>query len=164
MNRGIFLLLGTNQGDRLDNLTRARHSLEQILGKIKNSSGIYKTAAWGMTNQPDFYNQVIEIDTRHTPRQVLDHMLLIEQDLGRVRTEKWGPRIIDIDLLFYKDSIISEPGLIVPHPGIVHRKFTLVPLVEIAPDLVHPVAKKNMQDLLIACGDSLPVENLGLRG
>jgi 2-amino-4-hydroxy-6-hydroxymethyldihydropteridine diphosphokinase len=160
MNRGIFLLLGSNQGDRLENLDLAKKAIGRHIGRILKNSGIYKTAAWGKTDQPDFYNQVVEIDTALSPLNLLDQILFIEHILGRVRTEKWGPRIIDIDLLFYGNTILNQPTLTVPHPSIASRKFTLAPLAEIASEFLHPQLHKNMKTLLEECADILNVEKI----
>jgi 2-amino-4-hydroxy-6-hydroxymethyldihydropteridine diphosphokinase len=160
MKSGIFLLLGSNQGDSRGNLSRAREALQTLIGPIVTTSSLYRTAAWGKTNQPDFYNQVIQIDTALEPHTLLDKILNIEQRLGRIRKEKWGPRIIDIDILFYHDKINNTTDLILPHPGIPIRRFTLVPLDEIAPELYHPVLKKQIRTLLKECSDLSEVEKV----
>jgi 2-amino-4-hydroxy-6-hydroxymethyldihydropteridine diphosphokinase len=159
MNSNIFLLLGTNLGDRTSNLDRARQEISAI-GDIKATSSIFKTAAWGKTDQPAFYNQVIKISTFLAPVILLEKILSIEAVMGRVRDEKWGPRIIDIDILFFDDKIINTSALTVPHPGIPDRMFTLLPLHELAPLLVHPVLKKNISTLLKESTDTLEVERL----
>jgi 2-amino-4-hydroxy-6-hydroxymethyldihydropteridine diphosphokinase len=122
MKSGIFLLLGSNQGDSRGNLSRAREAIQTLIGPIVTTSSFYRTAAWGKTNQPDFYNQVIQIDTVLEPHTLLDRILNIEYRLGRIRKEKWGPRIIDIDILFYHDKINNTADLILPHPGIPIRR------------------------------------------
>jgi 2-amino-4-hydroxy-6-hydroxymethyldihydropteridine diphosphokinase len=157
MNNGIFLLLGTNQGDKTKNLKQAIAAIGRLPAVIINESSIYRTAAWGKTDQHEFYNQVIEIGTVLTPQQLLKNILEIETDMGRVRNEKWGPRIIDIDILFYQDAAVNDDNLTIPHPGITGRRFTLIPLVEIAPEFTHPVLKKSMEVLLFECTDSLEV-------
>lgn len=158
INNSVFLLLGSNLGDSRQQLSAARLRLEQEVGKILKQSGIYKTAAWGKTDQPDFYNQVIELSTTLDAYQVLDKILSIETELGRVREEKWGSRLIDIDILFMGEMCIDSPRLKIPHPGIAERKFTLVPLAEIAPDFQHPILNKKMFTLLRECTDPLPVD------
>lgn len=152
-----FLLLGSNEGDRMHILSEARKRIESIAGKIKKASSVYETAAWGNTQQAAFLNQVIELETKLVPTTLLPELLAIEAGLGRVRKEKWGKRTIDIDILYYGDSIIQEPKLTIPHPEIAKRKFTLVPLVELAPDLIDPVTRKSMQQMLLECGDELEV-------
>jgi 2-amino-4-hydroxy-6-hydroxymethyldihydropteridine diphosphokinase len=158
MESDIFLLLGTNQGDRNQHLLMARELIDRNAGKILRFSSIYKTAAWGNTDQPEFYNQVIEIETNYSPSALLIEILRIEELIGRKRLEKWGPRVIDIDILFFKDEIIDDTLLKLPHPGIPERRFTLIPMVEIAPEREHPVLKKSMQTLLLECPDTLSVE------
>jgi 2-amino-4-hydroxy-6-hydroxymethyldihydropteridine diphosphokinase len=153
MKSGIFLLLGSNLGNATENLSRARQSVAGRVGAIENTSSVYRTAAWGNTDQPDFHNQVIEVDTDLEPRALLDEILQIEKKLGRVRDVKWGPRVIDIDILIYGDRVINQPDLIIPHVGIPVRRFTLIPLQEIAADLVHPVLQKKISKLLEECTD-----------
>jgi 2-amino-4-hydroxy-6-hydroxymethyldihydropteridine diphosphokinase len=160
MNKGVFLLLGTNQGNRHENLAQARQLITKNAGKILIFSSIYKTAAWGKAEQPDFYNQVIEIETNAAAGELLTKLQQIELEMGRVRIEKWGPRIIDIDILFFGEQIVSTTTLTVPHPGIPERRFTLVPLAEIAPEFQHPLLKLNVRSLLSACKDPLPVERV----
>ncbi len=158
MNNGIFLLLGSNEGYPLRNLREAAARIEKAAGKIVTGSSVFKTAAWGFSQQPDFYNQVLEIESDCAPEQLLEKLLAIEAGMGRIRSQKWGPRIIDIDILFYGQQVIHTPVLQIPHPGIPERRFTLVPLAEIAPDLLHPLLNKSMTALLEECTDSLPVE------
>lgn len=160
MNNGVYVLLGTNLGDRNTNLTRAKHYISSRVGDIITQSSIYKTLAWGNLHQPDFYNQVIEIRTTLSPEAALRIMLDIEQDMGRIREEKWGPRIIDIDILLWRDQIIKTKSLTVPHPGLPQRSFTLIPLAEIAPEFLHPESEKTITQLLSECNDTLAVEKL----
>ncbi|MFZ6009190.1 MAG: 2-amino-4-hydroxy-6-hydroxymethyldihydropteridine diphosphokinase [Bacteroidota bacterium] len=162
MNNGVFILLGSNQGHTLENLIMAQRAIRTSIGKIIRASSVYKTSAWGKTDQPDFYNQVIEVETSFEPGILLEKVLLIENELGRKRKEKWGPRIIDIDILIYQNRVVDLPALTIPHPGIPLRKFTLAPLAEIAPDLLHPILNKNILTLLKECPDSLPVEKTDL--
>jgi 2-amino-4-hydroxy-6-hydroxymethyldihydropteridine diphosphokinase len=156
-NSGIFLLLGSNLGHPLETLAEARTRIETQVGTLVNRSAVYRTAAWGKKDQPDFYNQVVEVSSRLPPDILLKKILEIERELGRVRLEKWGSRTIDIDILFIGESKIDSPHLQVPHPGIPNRKFTLGPLAEIAPDLVHPQLNKKISDLLAECPDPLMV-------
>ncbi|RKO71876.1 2-amino-4-hydroxy-6-hydroxymethyldihydropteridine diphosphokinase [Sphingobacterium puteale] len=159
MNK-IFILLGTNLGDRLRQLLRAKQAIEKQVGEILMASSIYETAAWGVEDQPAFLNQVILIKSGLSPIDCLNHTQQIELDLGRVRLKKWGQRAIDIDLLYFNDEIINYPNLIIPHPFIPERRFTLAPLAEIAPDYIHPVYKKNNVYLLHNCKDELPVKKI----
>ena len=160
MSAPIYILLGSNLGDRQENLDRARQEISRNIGPIITTSGLYKTAAWGNTDQPDFYNQVISIQYSDDPWKLLSGIQMIEQKMGRIRKEKWGPRIIDIDILFYGNSVISSNELTIPHPGIPDRKFTMLPLAEIAADFIHPTLKKSVLEMLAACKDGLPVEKL----
>ncbi len=143
----IFLLLGSNLGNRQQFLQQAAQTIEQQIGHIMLQSSIYETQAWGKTTEPDYLNQVLAVDTLLTARQVLTGILAIEQQLGRERAEKWGSRIIDIDILFYNDAIINEPDLVIPHPHLHQRKFVLEPLAQIAPAFMHPVLGKNILEL-----------------
>ncbi|GAA5044089.1 2-amino-4-hydroxy-6-hydroxymethyldihydropteridine diphosphokinase [Marivirga lumbricoides] len=157
---GIYVLLGTNMGEREENLQQALQLLAQNNIQILKLSSIYETAAWGKTDQQPFLNQVIEVSTTFNPSQLLQALLGVEAKLGRVRKEKWGERLIDLDILYYNDLIINSPHLQIPHTGIVDRRFTLVPLKEIAPDFIHPVHLKTQTTLLSLCKDELPVKRL----
>lgn len=157
MNRA-FVLTGGNLGDRNANLEMARKWIETDCGPIMNASAIYETAAWGKTDQPAFLNQVLEIHTPLNAKQLIRHILEIENKMGRLRKEKYGPRAIDIDILLFNDEIHTTAFLKIPHPEMQNRRFVLVPLVEIAATVIHPVLKKTMSDLLNDCPDSLPVK------
>ena len=156
----VILLTGGNLGDRLSRLSEARTLITETIGHIDLSSGIYETAAWGNTGQPAFLNQVLLVETSLSPEDLLKAVLSIELAMGRVRSEKWGPREIDIDILFYGEEIIHMPHLQIPHPEIPNRRFVLEPLAEIAPALVHPVLKVNMETLLRNTSDLLEVKRL----
>lgn len=131
--------------------------VNERIGHLVRTSSVYTTKAWGITRQPDFLNQVVEVATTLSPEQVLLATQEIELLLGRQKTEKWGPRIIDIDLLYYNEQVINTDGLTVPHPQIQNRRFTLAPLAEIAPQFTHPVIGKTQLQLLQECPDPLGV-------
>ncbi|MEL6924730.1 MAG: 2-amino-4-hydroxy-6-hydroxymethyldihydropteridine diphosphokinase [Bacteroidota bacterium] len=156
----IFLATGTNLGNKEANLREANRLIETRVGRILSKSSIYCTKAWGITEQADFYNQVLEVQTLLPPHVVLEQILNIEADMGRFREIKWGPRLIDIDLLFYESEIIDSPRLTVPHPELQNRNFVLVPLMEIAPALQHPVLRKDIRELYAECSDPLEVFQL----
>lgn len=156
----IFLSLGSNQGDRILNLQSAVQEIASKCGHLLNESSIYETAAWGNTNQSAFLNQVIEIQTILSPQSLLKTVLEIEESLGRVRLERWGPRLIDIDILFYGSDSINQENLTVPHPEIQNRNFVLIPLVEIAPNLIHPKFGVSVTQLLYQIDDDLSVQKL----
>jgi len=157
MNK-TYVLLGSNMGNSEELLSTAIHEIEMNVGKLIQSSGLYATAAWGNTDQPDFLNQVIVIETKQSAKETLQTVLSIEKKMGRVRTVKNAPRIIDIDILFFNKEIIHQPDLIVPHPEIQNRRFVLIPLNEIAPRFIHPVFNKSVHELLKLCNDQLNVK------
>ena len=160
MQNGVFLLLGTNLGDRASNLARAIGLLTGETVQIKGRSFIYKTAAWGKQDQPDFYNQVVEIATWLSPQQLLTYILTIEREMGRVRIEKWGERVIDIDILLYGEHVVESPSLTIPHPQLPFRRFSLVPLADLAASLVHPLTGKTISRMIDECPDTLEVIRL----
>jgi 2-amino-4-hydroxy-6-hydroxymethyldihydropteridine diphosphokinase len=156
MNKA-FLLTGGNMGNRAENLKRSCTLIEHYCGSVVKKSALYETAAWGKTDQPDYLNQVLLLDTELPPEELLRNILTIEKEMGRMRTEKYGPRNIDIDILLYNDLVINEPELKIPHPQMENRRFALVPLNEIASELVHPLFHKTILELLIECPDPLAV-------
>jgi len=143
----VFLLLGSNIGDRALFLQQAITEIEKQVGPVLKASTVHQTLAWGKTDEPDYLNQILEVETLLTAQAVLHTILGIEKQLGRERIVKWGSRTIDIDILFYGDDVISEDDLIVPHPQLQNRKFTLEPLNEIAPDFIHPVLNLSIAEL-----------------
>jgi len=158
---GIYLLLGSNIGDKRQHLSKAQKCIAEQLGDIINYSSIYLSESWGLTDQPDFVNQILEIEFTNTPEILLRQLLSIEKSMGRERAEKWTSRIIDIDILYFKDLILSGDNLQIPHPQIAERRFTLEPLTEIAPDFIHPVLGKTNAELLEVCSDPLKVQRMG---
>ena len=157
MNK-TYLLLGSNMGNSQQQLSIAIKNITEQVGTVTRLSSLYTTAAWGNANQPDFLNQVIIVSTELTPLQTINIVLLIEKKMGRVRTTKNAPRIIDIDILFFNKEIIAEKILTVPHPEIENRRFVLIPLNELSPGFTHPINKKTIHQLLAACTDTLDVK------
>jgi len=156
----VFLLLGSNLGNRKGFLKDAIQHIEEEVAPVIKTSSVYETQSWGKTDLPDYLNQVVLLQTTLPAQRVLQKILAIEIEMGRKREEKWGSRIIDIDILFYGESIIEEPNLIVPHPQLHNRRFTLEPLEEIASEFVHPVLNKNILALKKELKDSLIVKKL----
>ena len=159
MNK-VFLLIGGNMGDRLQNLHQAISLVEATCGPVIQQSAVYETAAWGKTDQAAFLNQALVLTTLLTPQELITTILSVEEQMGRRRMERNGPRVIDIDIIFYNDLVMHEPHLTIPHPQLQNRRFVLVPLVEIAPAYVHPVLHKSVTELLKECKDELAVEKL----
>ena len=157
MNK-TYLLLGSNIGNSKSSLAKASAQIKSQIGAITRQSGLYSTAAWGNTKQPDFLNQVVIVETELTALQTMQTILTIEKKMGRVRTVKNAPRIIDIDILFFNKEIIDQAELTVPHPQIQNRRFVLIPLNQLSPNLKHPLFKKNVHQLLMHCPDKLNVK------
>lgn len=153
----VYLHTGSNMGDREDNLRQANGLIEQYIGKIKEASHLYETQAWGKTDQPDFINQALMVETHQSPQEVLKNIFKIEELMGRVRSEKWASRVIDIDILLYGNQIINDKDLKIPHPHLHERNFVLVPLMEIAGEVEHPVMKLPIEEIYFECNDSLDV-------
>jgi 2-amino-4-hydroxy-6-hydroxymethyldihydropteridine diphosphokinase len=157
MNRA-YLLIGGNLGNRENNFTITRGYIEQYCGPVTRSSSLYETAAWGKTDQPSFLNQALEIETELHAEHLMKQVLQIEKFMGRERKEKYGPRVIDIDILLFNNEQYDLPFLKIPHPEMQNRRFALTPLAEIAGDIQHPVLKKSIDQLLKECPDKLEVK------
>lgn len=154
-----YLLLGSNLGDRLNYLEQAIRQIDRQVGKVISRSSVYETEAWGKEDQPGFLNIALLIQTSLDPTSVLKKVLQIEESLGRIRDERWGARLIDIDIILYGNQIIDISGVLqIPHPEMQHRKFVLQPLHEIAPEVVHPKLKQTISTLLSQLEDPLNVE------
>lgn len=147
-----YLSLGTNVGNKKENLINAINYIAEGSEVIKKSS-LYKTEPWGNKNQEEFINQVIYVKTKKSPQELMSFLLETEKRMGRERIEKWGPRIIDLDILFYDEEIIKENDLVIPHPHITERKFILIPLIEVSKRLKHPVTKQSIEWHLKTCAD-----------
>lgn len=155
MNKAI-LLIGGNLGDRTGHLREAVEQIDKQVGRVEKQSSLYETAAWGVAGQPDYLNQALLVSTEMDARTLLHTVLAIEHNIGRVRRQKWGARVIDIDIIFFNDAVINEPDLKIPHPQMQFRQFVLVPLMEILPDWEHPVLHQSVSTLLTNCTDQLP--------
>ena len=153
----LFLSLGGNLGNTREIFEGAYPLIEKKIGNISVYSSIYQTEAWGPIPQADFLNQVLLVSTTLSAQDCLTEMLAIEKEFGRERKERWGPRTLDLDILYYSDITIAEEDLTVPHPRIAERKFILTPLVEIAPFYVDPTSGKSMVELLDSCTDTSSV-------
>jgi len=154
----VYLLLGSNLGDRLQVMQTAIELIQKEIGEIHAVSSVYETAPWGVLDQPAFLNQVVKIQTELKAEEVLRIILEIEHELGRVRYERWGARVIDIDILYFRNLILDSARLTIPHPRLHERRFTLIPLAEIAPDYVHPILNRSSLQLLASCPDDSEVK------
>ncbi len=158
----VFLGIGTNLGNREINLKEAFARIEEHIGPVLKSSTVYETEPWGFQSGDEFLNMVVKVETKLNPTGLLERILMIESLLGRVRGEKqYSSRVIDIDILLYEGMVIDEKSLKIPHPMMHERKFVLVPLCEIEPELVHPVLNKSVASLLKTCKDKSNVKKYG---
>jgi 2-amino-4-hydroxy-6-hydroxymethyldihydropteridine diphosphokinase len=160
MSNLAYISLGGNVGNTQEIFQEALKEVEKRIGNILQQSSLYQTAAWGNTEQNDFLNQVIWIESALEANQLLDSLLTIELLFGRERKEPWGPRTLDLDLLFFNQEIIQSDHLMVPHPRIKERKFILVPLNEIAVDFIDPQTGKTIEAILHDCADDLVVKKI----
>ncbi len=156
----LVLHLGSNLGDRFKYISIAIFFIKKMIGVVLKRSSYYETEAWGNKNQKDFINQAIVVETNLSPEEVLDSIQKIEYNLGRIKAEKWGARIIDIDIIFYDSEIIKNGDLKIPHPELTNRNFVLIPLNEIIPDFEHPELFKTITKILSECLDSCNVRKV----
>jgi 2-amino-4-hydroxy-6-hydroxymethyldihydropteridine diphosphokinase len=157
MNR-VYLGIGGNMGDRWQALQLSIDWIHRCIGAIIIQSSVYETKAWGETNQNNFYNQVVYLETKMGALPLLSACQQIEQEMGRIKSKKWGERMIDIDILFFNEDIFNDVHCTIPHPYLHLRKFVLIPLQEIAPTFMHPLLNKNINELLQNCTDDLDVK------
>ena len=153
----VYIILGSNIGNRLGYIEKAKFLLAEMVGDIEKESVVYQTEPWGVIDHDPYYNQVILMHTTLKPKNVIEKTLEIEEKMGRVRSGHWSPRTIDIDILLFDEEVIKTKKLTVPHPRMHLRRFVLKPLAEIAPNLIHPVLGKNMHELLEATSDQKEV-------
>lgn len=153
----LYLSTGSNLGHRKNHLAEAEAQIAKKIGRITRKSRIYETSAWGITDQPSYLNQVLEVETSFTAFDILGKIHQIEQQAGRHRLQKWAARTLDIDILFLNNQIIDTPNLNLPHPHLQDRNFVLVPLCELIPDFQHPILQKKIHELRTNCSDELAV-------
>ncbi len=155
--RTAYLLIGSNKGDRKTFLAQAVEKIHRMVGRVTQKSKLYETQAWGVTNQSDFINQAVAVETSLNPHKLLEQILKIENEMGRERTTKWAERTIDIDILLYDNFVVNEPNLVIPHPELPKRNFALIPLMEIAGEFEHPVLGLTIEDIYMESKDPLDV-------
>ncbi len=154
----VILLFGGNEGNTARIFSEAENKIQSNIGRILNKSLLYQTGAWGPIPQQDYLNCTLVVETIFSPLAVLEKILAIELQMGRQRTVKYGPRTIDIDMLFYEDTVMQHPKLVLPHPHIAERRFVLVPCCDIIPKFIHPVSNQSITTLLMNCKDNLAVK------
>ncbi|NQX39597.1 2-amino-4-hydroxy-6-hydroxymethyldihydropteridinediphosphokinase [Pedobacter steynii] len=160
-SKNVYLLLGSNLGDREMLLTEAVEQIGNRVGPVFSRSSVYETAAWGKADQPSFLNMAVGVNTMLSPLEVLQEVLAIEEELGRVRKEKWGSRLIDIDVILFADQIVNiGEQLQIPHPQMQYRRFVLEPLTEIAGEVIHPILQKSVSEILGILDDNLTVTKI----
>lgn len=147
-SKRVFIAIGSNLSNREKNIEQAKILMEKNGIKIVRASSIIETEPYGLKEQPSFLNCVVECETALIPEELLKVLQSIEKDLGRIRKVKWGPRTIDLDIIFYGKMVINKSGLIIPHPDMQNRIFVLKPICEIAPYFVHPILRKTMRSIL----------------
>ncbi|MFZ1705092.1 MAG: 2-amino-4-hydroxy-6-hydroxymethyldihydropteridine diphosphokinase [Saprospiraceae bacterium] len=152
-----YLHLGSNQGDRKKNIQFALENIQKKIGVIINQSSIYETEAWGLEDQPHFLNMALAIETNEKPLQLMAITKEIEKETGRTPSEKWGPRVLDIDILYAENLVLQTDTLTIPHAGIYDRNFVLIPLIEIAGDFIDPVKQISIDELYDICTDKREV-------
>ena len=155
-----YLSLGSNLGNRFEMISKAISLLNSLAGKVETVSSFFESAPWGNTDQPGFINTALLLNTKFSAEELMTIILSIEKGLGRERNKKWEPRTIDIDIIYFNHEIVTTENLTIPHPYMHQRKFVLMPMVEIAFDLIHPVFEKNSYELLNQCNDTLAVEKI----
>jgi len=158
----IFLQLGSNMGERNEYLQNAVTLIIEEIGIVQKKSKVYESVPWGVENQNNYLNQILQIRSEFSADEILVKVLRIEDKIGRIRNEKWGERIIDIDILFFNDLIVEKEGICIPHIHLHSRKFVLIPLNEIAPNFTHPKYNKTINELLSECKDIESVEEYAI--
>jgi 2-amino-4-hydroxy-6-hydroxymethyldihydropteridine diphosphokinase len=159
-----YLLIGGNEGDRSAYLQETTRRMAVHGARVIRQSSVYETAAWGKTDQAAFLNQALILETPLDAPALMKQLLATEEQLGRIRTERYGSRTIDIDVLFFNEDVIRLSWLTIPHPEVANRRFALVPMDEIAPDYIHPVLGKTIHELLDQCPDKLEVKKIIING
>ena len=155
-----ILLTGSNLGEREENLNRASRQLAEKVGDVLKYSCFYESEPWGNKDQPAFINQALMVSTSLSPELLLHSIHEIEKGMGRIRNQKWEARIIDIDIIFYDDIVMGVAGLTIPHPEFANRTFAILPVMEIAPDFIHPQRRLSIQEILNKSDDKGKVTKL----